>query len=159
MTTQTKRVVVLGVGNVLMGDEGLGVRCVEQLERSGLVGPDVVCIDGGCSTHELLEDLEYLDKLVIVDAASSGNEPGTIVRLEGESIPAAFSNKLSPHQHGINDLLASLRLLGRAPSEIVLFGVEPQTLELRMDLSPVVAAALPELCERVAREVGGAGCA
>ena len=152
-TAAPRRVVVLGVGNILMADEGLGVRCVDTIERGGSLPPDVVCIDGGTSTHELLEDLESLDLLVIVDAAATGKPPGTIVRLEGTSIPAAFSNKMSPHQHGINDLLASLTLLGRAPGRLVLFGVEPQTMRLSMDLSPAVSAVLPELCRRVVREV------
>ena len=149
----TRRVVVLGVGNVLMGDEGLGVRCVEALERDASLGPDVTCIDGGTSTHELMDDLQSLDVLVIVDAAVTGKTPGTIVRLEGHSIPSSFSNKMSPHQHGINDLLAALTLLGREPGRVVLFGVEPATLALGMDLSPEVLAAMPELRARVAAEV------
>ena len=111
----TARIVVLGVGNLLMGDEGLGIRCVEAVEKESL--PDNVrCIDGGTSTHELLEDLENLDALVILDAVASGQPPGTLVRLEGDAIPSAFSNKMSPHQHGINDLLATLKFLDRAPA-------------------------------------------
>jgi hydrogenase maturation protease len=149
----TRRVVVLGVGNTLMRDEGLGVRCIEELERRKMLAADVVVIDGGTSTHELMDDLQNLDMLVIVDAAATGKEPGTIVRLEGSSIPSAFSNKLSPHQHGINDLLAALTLLGRSPAKLVLFGVEPHTMELGMELSTVVRATIPELCARVAREV------
>jgi hydrogenase maturation protease len=150
----TRRVVVLGVGNTLMRDEGLGVRCIEELERTKVLDADVVVIDGGTSTHELMDDLQNLDILVIVDATATGKPPGTIVRLEGSSIPSAFSNKLSPHQHGINDLLAALTLLGRSPAKLVLFGVEPCVMELGMELSPVVSATIPELCARVAREVG-----
>jgi hydrogenase maturation protease len=157
--TQKRRVVVLGVGNLLMGDEGLGVRCVEALEQGRMLSPDVVVIDGGTSTNELMDDLQSLDLLVIVDAAATGQPPGTIVRLEGSSIPSAFSNKLSPHQHGINDLLAALTLLDRAPARLVLFGVEPHTLALGMELSAVVGATIPELCARVAREVVAAPCA
>jgi len=152
-------VVVLGVGNTLMRDEGLGVRCIEELERRKMLAADVVVIDGGTSTHELMDDLQNLDMLVIVDAAATGKEPGTIVRLEDSSIPAAFSNKMSPHQHGINDLLAALTFLGRSPARLVLFGVEPHTMELGMELSSVVGAKMPELCELVAREVGAAPCA
>lgn len=149
----SKRVVVLGVGNVLMADEGIGIQCVQQLERERLLPEWVTLIDGGTSTHELLEDLENLDVLVIVDAVASGREPGTLVRFEGHDIPAAFSNKLSPHQHGINDLLATLRLLGRSPGKVVLFGVEPARLELSMELSPRVAALMPTLVARVVEEI------
>ena len=156
VSAPARRVVVLGVGNLLMTDEGIGVRCVEQLERNGTLGPEVVVIDGGTSTNELMDDLQNLDLLVIVDAAATGRAPGTIVRMEGSTIPSAFSNKLSPHQHGINDLLAALTLLDRAPARLVLFGVEPHTLALGMELSPVVGATIPELCARITKEVATA---
>ncbi|HEX8107341.1 MAG TPA: hydrogenase maturation protease, partial [Kofleriaceae bacterium] len=110
----TGRAVVLGVGNVIMADEGVGVRCVERLEVTGALPAGATAIDGGTSTHELLGELEDLDLLVIVDAVASGGAPGSLVRLEGDRIPSAFSNRLSPHQHGINDLLATLRLIDRA---------------------------------------------
>lgn len=152
-------IVVLGVGNVLMTDEGIGIKCVEVLERDGLLPASVRIVDGGTSTHELLEDLENLDVLVIVDAVVSGKEPGSIVRLEGQDIPAAFSNKLSPHQHGINDLLATLRLLGRAPKTVILFGVEPERLALSMELSPRLQAVLPRLVARVVEEIASLGVA
>jgi hydrogenase maturation protease len=151
----TGRVVVLGVGNLIMGDEGVGVRCVERLEARGSLPDGVRLIDGGTSTHELLEDLENLDLLVIVDAVAAGGAPGRLVRLEGDDIPSAFSNNLSPHQHGLNDLLATLRFLGRSPARVVLWGVEPAKIELGMDLSPVVTAAMPELTARVIAEVRG----
>lgn len=152
-TNEQKRVVVLGVGNLLMSDEGVGVRCVEALERDAKLPAGVRLIDGGTSTHELLEDLENLDALVIVDAVAAGRAPATVLRIEGEGIPSAFSNKLSPHQHGINDLLATLKLLGRAPKRVVLIGIQPDRLELGMELSPSVAAVLPEVCNRVVDEV------
>jgi hydrogenase maturation protease len=146
------KTVVLGVGNVIMSDEGVGVRCVEWLERRVPAG--VVTIDGGTSTHELLGELENVDLLVIVDAVATSSAPGTLVRLEGERIPQAFSNKLSPHQHGINDVLANLALLGRSPKRLVLFGVTPKRIELGMELSPEIEAVVPELGRRVLAELG-----
>lgn len=148
----TARIVVLGVGNLLMGDEGLGIRCVEAVEKQPLPA-NVRCIDGGTSTHELLEDLENLDALVILDAVASGQPAGTLVRLEGDAIPSAFSNKMSPHQHGINDLLATLKFLDRAPRRVVLIGVEPQIMELSMELSPLVLGVLPAMVALVSKEV------
>ncbi len=149
------RIVVLGVGNLIMGDEGLGVRCVERLEAAGALPAGVVVIDGGTSTHELLAELEDLDLLVIVDAVA-GDAPGTLVRLEGDRIPAALSNKLSPHQHGINDLLANLRLLGRSPARVVVLGAVPAVIALGLELSPTVEAVLPALEAAVVAEVVGA---
>jgi len=152
MPEAPRRVVVLGVGNSIMGDEGAGVRCVERLEAARALPPGVVAIDGGTSTHELLDDLQDLDLLVIVDAIA-GAAPGSLIRLEGDRIPSAFSNKLSPHQHGINDLLATLQLIGRAPRRVVVLGVVPARIALGMELSPEVAAALPALCDRVVAEL------
>jgi hydrogenase maturation protease len=147
------KTVVLGVGNVLMADEGVGVRCVERLEKDAVLPRNIRLIDGGTSTHELLEDLENLDLLVIVDAVLSGKTPGTITRFEDDAVPSAFSNKLSPHQHGINDLLAKLKLLGRAPRRVVLIGVEPAKLSLALELSPTVDAVMPSLFARVRAEI------
>ncbi len=151
--TPPGKIVVLGVGNIIMSDEGVGVRCVEWLEGGGRLPDGVTTIDGGTSTHELLDLLEDLDLLVIVDAVVAPGPPATVVRLEGDHIPAAFSNKLSPHQHGINDLLANLRLLDRAPRRLVLYGVTPRRIELGLELSPEVAAVIPEVGTRVLAEV------
>lgn len=142
-------VVVLGVGNTLMSDEGAGVRAALVLERSGRLPPEVRVIDGGTSTHELLEDLEHLDLLVIVDAVASDRAPGTVICMEGDRVPSAFSNRLSPHQHGINDLLAKLQLLGRHPSKVALFGVVPERVELGLELSSAVEEGVHEVCDRV----------
>ena len=155
--TEPARVVILGVGNLIMGDEGVGIRAVEALEQSDKVPAHVRLIDGGTSTHELLEDLEDLDLLVIVDAVASDAPPGSIVEMEGDQIPSAFSNKLSPHQHGINDLLAKLTLLGRSPRRLALFGVVPERIELGLELSPIVANAVPGVCARVLDLLDAAG--
>jgi hydrogenase maturation protease len=84
---------------------------------------------------------------------ASGQPAGTLVRLEGDAIPSAFSNKMSPHQHGINDLLATLKLLGREPGCVVLIGVEPAIMTLSMELSPLVAGVMPEMIALVSKEV------
>lgn len=146
-------VVVLGVGNVLMSDEGVGVHTVTTLESRYAFPEGVRCVDGGTSTNELLGDLEDLDHLIVIDAVSAGAEPGALVRLDGEAVPKAFTTKLSPHQVGISDLLATLTFMGRGPKNVVLFGVEPERLSLAMELSPTIAARVPELCAQVVAEL------
>ncbi len=153
------RVVVLGVGNVLMSDEGVGVHCVSALEAGYSFPPSVRCVDGGTSTQVLLDDLEDLDYLIIIDAVSAGARPGSFVRLEGDEVPHAFTTKLSPHQIGIADLLATLSFIGRAPRRVVLLGVEPERLAFDLELSPVVAGGLPELCAQVVAELERLGLA
>lgn len=150
-------VVVLGVGNLLMCDEGVGVHTIAALERGWDFPPEVRLVDGGTSTQELLGDLEGLDHLLVIDAITSGAAPGSIVRLDGDAVPAVFTTKLSPHQIGISDLLATLTFLGRAPKRVDVFGVEPMTLTLDMELSPEIAAKVPELCALVLAELARLG--
>jgi len=136
-----------------MSDDGVGVRLAQLLDERYRFPPGVTILDGGTLGLDLLHYLEGKDRLVIVDAMETGGPPGTIVRLTGDEIPVAFETKLSPHQMGLKDLLAVSRLQGTAPSEMVLFGVQPQCLELGMELSPAVEAGLAPLAEMVLREL------
>lgn len=155
--TPAPNIVVLGVGNLLMGDEGVGVHTLARLEQRYDFPQNVHCVDGGTSTHELLGDLENLDHLIVIDAVSAGLAPAGLLRLEDAAVPAAFTTKLSPHQVGIADLLATLTFLGRAPKHVVLLGCEPVMLSLDLQLSPLVAARVPELCAQVLTELAGMG--
>ncbi len=159
MSEAAPQVVILGVGNVLMGDEGVGVHAVTALEAAFDFPENVRCVDGGTSTNELLGDLEYLDHLIVLDAVRAGLEPAALVRLEGDAVPRVFTTKLSPHQVGISDLLATLTFLGRAPRRVLLLGVEPERLELDLELSPKVAARVPELVAQVLEELEKLGLA
>lgn len=153
------RIVVLGVGNILLSDEGVGVRAVESLKREYRLPPEVEVIDGGTSGMELLEDLACADHLIIVDAVRSGRAPASIVKLAGEQVPVFFRTKLSPHQIGLSDVLATLELTGEQPGGITVIGVEPVSLETAMALSPQVEALLPQVVERVAAELRQLGVA
>lgn len=157
MTNGQPNIVILGVGNVLMADEGVGVHAVTALEN-GYVWPEHVrCVDGGTSTHELLDDLEDIDRLIVLDAVRAGKTPGSMVRLEGSAVPSAFQTKLSPHQTGIADLLATLTFLGKGPKDVLLLGVEPVRLELDLNLSPEVEGRVAELGRQVLAELAALG--
>lgn len=147
------KTVVLGIGNLIMQDEGVGVRVVEALERDHAMPAGVKLIDGGTSAMELLDELSNLDHLIVVDAINAGKPPGTLVRIEGDEVPTFFRTRLSPHQIGLPDVLASLEFLGAQPKKMVILGVQPQTMELGMELTPVVAAQVPELVNRVLAEI------
>ncbi len=155
----SQNVVILGVGNLLMTDEGVGVHTIASLERRYSFPEGVRCVDGGTSTQELLGDLEDLDHLIVIDAVSAGVAPASLVRLEGDQVPNAFTTKLSPHQVGISDLLAMLTFTGHAPKRVLVLGVEPSVLKLGMELSPEVAARVPELCAQVVKELSAMGLA
>ena len=153
------RIVVLGVGNILLSDEGIGVRTVEKLMRDYVLPPEVEVIDGGTSAMEMLEDLGHADHLIIVDAVRSGKPPASIVRIAGADVPVFFRTKLSPHQVGLSDVLATLVLMGEQPGSTTVIGIEPQSLELGMALTPAVAEQLPQVVQMVKGELNGLGFA
>ncbi len=139
------RIVILGIGNILLTDEGVGVRVVEALAARGDLPPGVELIDGGTCGMEMLEQLENLDALIVVDCVRCGRPPATPVLLKGDDVPVFFRTKLSPHQVSLSDVLASLEFTGRAPKKTVIVGMQPVSMGLGLDLSPEVAARLPEL--------------
>ena len=153
------KIIVLGVGNILLSDEGIGVRAVECLSRDYRLPSGVEVIDGGTTGMEMLEDLAHADHIVIVDAVRAGQAPASIVRLAGEQVPVFFRTKLSPHQIGLSDVLATLELTGEQPGGVTVIGVEPVSLETSMALSPEVEALLPQVVEMVVAELRGLGLA
>lgn len=151
------RIVVLGVGNILLTDEGVGVRAVQELERHYELPPEAVLLDGGTSAMEMLDDLAHADLLIIADCIRSGQPPGTLIRLADEEVPALLQQKMSPHQIGLSDVLATLTISGESPRRIVVLGVEPASLATGMELTPTVAACLPALVAALAHELASCG--
>lgn len=152
-------VLVLGIGNLIMSDDGVGVRVVQLLaERFGFPA-GVTVLDGGTLGLDLLPRLEGVDRLLVVDAVETGRAPGTLVRLTGEDVPAVLETKISPHQVGLKDLLTVATLQGFAPREMVLWGVQPERIEPGMELSPAVAVQLEPLAEKILAELARWGVA
>ncbi len=153
------RAVVLGVGNLILADEGVGVRVVEALERDYALPEGVVAIDAGTASMEMLDDLSHLDFLLVIDAIAAGQPPGTLVKLEGDEVPVFFRRNLSPHGIGLSDVLASLEFLRAEPKETVILGVQPVSMELSTELTPTVAALVPVLVARAVAELTARGLA
>lgn len=151
------RTAILGVGNTLMSDEGVGVHAIDALAERYDFPAEVEIIDGGTTGMELLPDLEGLDHLIVVDAVRVGKPGGSIVRLAGEEIPVFFKTKISPHQIGLSDIFAALRFKGNPPKETVIVGVQPESLDLHIGLSPVVAARLDDVLKMVIDELARIG--
>jgi hydrogenase maturation protease len=139
------RTLVLGLGNLLLRDEGLGVWVADSLRRRFEFPGSVTILDGGTLGLDLLPRLEGVSRLCLIDAVRLGGSPGRLIRLAGDAVPAALAVKLSPHQVGVQDLLAAARLLGDGPSLVVLWGAEPERLEPGTGFSASVEAALPRL--------------
>jgi len=150
---QGPRVLVLGLGNILLSDEGVGARLAARLARDFSFDGNVEVIDGGTSGMELLEPIAECDVLIVVDAVKTGKTPGTLVRLTGNAVPAFFMNKVSPHQVALSDVLASLRLTGEYPGEVVIHGIEPESLATGLELTHTVGARRDELLGNVLEEL------
>ena len=146
-------ILVLGLGNTIMTDDGFGVRVVEALSSRYRFLGEVRLLDGGTLGLDLLPHLEEVERLLIVDSLEMHAAPGTTFRLEGEDVPRAFASKLSVHQMGVQDLLAVSELMGHLPQELVVWGVQPESIAMGTELTPTVAAAVDPVVEGVVREL------
>ncbi len=153
----TAHTLVLGVGNLLLSDEGVGVHLVKRLTESYELPPGVQPLDGGTLGLDLLYYLQGVENLLIVDAVEMDKEPGTLLRLEGDEVPAFLSLKVSPHQVGIPDMLFAAKLKDLYPPNVVLWGVQPAKLEVGLELSPAVAAQLDALMGNVVEQLAAWG--
>lgn len=132
---------VLGVGNSIMADDGVGLELLGALQARPRDGVNYV--DGAVGGMELVPVVQDSTRLLILDAVA-GTVPGTVVRLRGDQVPRMLATKLSPHQVGLLDVLAASRLLGSEPDEVAVVGIVPELVDLRLGLSESVASALSE---------------
>jgi hydrogenase maturation protease len=150
-------VLVLGLGNVVCTDDGAGIAAVHKLIREYAMPEGVVALDGGTLGLSLLPLVDSADQVILVDAINAEGPPGTQVRIEGEEVAPAVYERLSPHQIGVADLLAGASLLDKYPERVVILGVVPESIELGLERTPAVEAAIPELVRRVVEELENLG--
>lgn len=148
---------ILGLGNVLLEDDGVGGAAVSLLLEQFQVPAGACVLDGGTLGLSLLPYLESADTVILVDAVRGEDPPGTLVRLEDEDVAPAVATRLSPHQVGVSDLLDGARWLGRYPRRVILLGLVPASMNLEVGLSPLVRASLPDLVERIGQEARALG--
>lgn len=152
MNTRPAHTVVLGLGNILHSDDGVGPLAVERLKQDRRVAAEATLIDGGTLGLELLGDVWGASRLLVLDAVDVGHQPGTLIRMADKDLDA-LPGRASVHQLGVADLLVALRVLaGRVPV-VVLLGVQPATTEWGTTLSAPVAAALDSLVEAAVDEL------
>lgn len=147
----TPPMLVLGIGNVLMRDDGAGVHAAHGFALSA--GEGVRVLDGGTLGLSLLPEVEACGALIVFDAALFGAEPGEVRTFAGADMDAQLSGvKRTAHEVALSDLLAAAELLGRKPERRALIGVQPESVEWGLEPTPAVASALPAM-RRAAREL------
>jgi len=149
---QQGKIVILGMGNLLLQDDGVGVHLVHTLSRDELDYPNLEIIDAGTSP-EIVSLIEGADKLIIIDAVKGGKEPGAIYRFSPDELDIDSPVRLSLHQTGVLDNLRMLKLLGKNPRKIIIIGVEPQNIGWGLELSPKIKDRLAELKGVVIQEI------
>ncbi|MFI0432605.1 MAG: hydrogenase maturation protease [Candidatus Nanopelagicales bacterium] len=151
-------VLILGVGNLLLGDDGVGVHVAQSLSTHPPVGlpAGTQIMDGGTFGLDLAPYLRGVERLVIIDAVEHRALPGHLQTWRGEDVARIFSHPMSVHQVGVDALLGAMQLLGSLPPEVIVVGVQPADVEPGVGLSDAVAQALPELRALVVAAARGA---
>ncbi len=144
-----KQITVLGIGNILLQDEGFGVKIIEELQRRYRFADNLQLIDGGTLGMDLLRFITGTTNLLVVDAIDGGGAPGVLYRFTNDEVKAYFRNKVSLHELGIKDVLAVLEVLDEPIAEVVIIGVQPQVLELGLELTPIVASMMDKTIDAV----------
>ena len=154
---ETKRIMILGVGNLLFSDEGVGVRVAESLQDHFNFSDNVRVVDGGTLGIHLLSVISEADHLIIVDAVRNGGEPGTLYRLAGDEIPKRILAKNSLHQVDLLETLTCCQALDHVP-ETVIIGIEPQDITtLGVELTPAIRVRMDDLIRAVLAELDKLG--
>lgn len=146
-----KKTVILGVGNILREDEGVGVHIIRKLEKS-----ETEIVDGGTLGIDLIPYVENVDKLIIIDALKDGGKPGTIYRLKIKDTPShisPFTSHLSLHQIDLIDTLKIMEIQNKLPKEIIIIGIEPKKLGWGEELSGEVRGKIPEIINLIHKEI------
>ena len=147
------RISVLGLGNILLSDEGFGVRAIHAIKSRYVFSPDIDVIDGGTMGLDLLPLFQTQDRILIIDAVDFKKAPGHMGIIEGNDIPSVLNAKLSVHHIGLSDLLFTAKLSRTTPPEVCLVGIQPKSLaiglemtkEIRDSLDAVISLAIEKL--------------
>ena len=146
-------IAVLGVGNVLLSDEGFGVRVLQELAKWFDFEPQIRLIDGGTLGWDLLNFLQGVEKLILIDAIDGKTIPGTFFVFKNEEVKKYFKRKVSGHEAGIQEVLAWFDLMGKPIKEVTVIGVQPQSLETGLELTPLVEKLVPKAVEEVLKQL------
>jgi len=149
----TNKITILGIGNMLFSDEGIGVHCIPFLQEFYADCEDIIVEDGATDGMMLSGIVEDTNHLIIIDAINAGKEPGTIIKLEGDEVPNYVGVKVSIHQLGFSEVLAVAKVRDQYPENIVMIGMQPYSLELNPGVTPQGRETAKKLIEAVKQQV------
>lgn len=148
---QQTKILLLGVGNVLLKDEGAGVHTVNRLREIGLP-ENVEAVDGGTAGLELLYLLEGVSKMIVVDCLDAGAEPGALFRFRPDDVTMKDKVKISFHDIGLMEVLTLAETMGTLP-ETVIFGIQPKEIGWDLNMSPEIEKVIPQLMDLITKEI------
>jgi hydrogenase maturation protease len=145
-------ILVLGIGNILLRDEGVGVRVIEHMQGMGL--PDgVELVDGGTGGADLVDILADRRKVIVVDSVQADCDPGVVLRFTEKDLVRPDQASMSLHELGLAESLIMTRQLNCAPEEVVIFGIKPKSMECGLELSKEVMSSVPKVIELILSEI------
>ena len=147
------KTLIIGVGNLLLSDEGVGIHVAQRLLREYQLPEEILVLDGGTLGLDLLYYLEGIENLLMIDAILMNKEPGSLMRMVDEEVPSYMTFKMSPHHIGIPDMLFAAKLKGLYPPNVVLWGVQPEIVDIGLDLSESVAKQVDPLLDHILEEL------
>ena len=146
-------VTILGIGNIILRDEGFGVRVAEYLDKHYEFPESVQIVDGGTLGIELTQYVTGTEKLLVIDSINGGAEPGTTFRFHNDDVMEHFQDKLSAHEVGIQDVLGLLTVTGHKIPDVVVIGAQPYDVEAGVELSDGMMELLPQMVEQALAEL------
>lgn len=144
-------VAIIGIGNILRKDDGIGVHVINELEKEGLPST-IQLVDGGTSTLDMLGYFLDYERIIVVDCLKAGYEPGTIYKIKAEDIKNYKKESLSIHDVQILDVVKMANMMDKFPS-VVIFGIEPKEIEFDLELSDVMKSKIPEVIKLIKKEL------
>ena len=153
LNNEKPKILILGIGNVLMGDEGVGIAVVRELEKTAQPAENVEILDGGVGSFLLLEPLQSAKRIILIDATIDDSDVGTVRRLRPR-YSKDYPRTLTAHDIGLKDLLDTFYLLGDSSPDVTLFAVSiPPLNDMKIELSPRVSSVVPQVARMILEEV------
>ena len=151
MSFTMKDTIIIGIGNILLQDDGVGVHVIERLENEKLPST-VELVDGGTSTLDTLGFFLDYKKVIVVDSLKAGLEPGTIYKIKPEDIKNYKKENLSIHDVQILDVVQMANMMGKFPA-VVIFGIEPEKIALDLEMTQTMISKIPEIIKNIKKEL------